>query len=104
MRNGEPDGDRIGEMIDELESWRIASAEGAGSRVTLVGDIACQLLLSGNSHAAIELEHLWNEKTRERPFLSVCCYPCGVEMFPQLCAEHDAVAHTPEDPARFPLA
>jgi CheY-like chemotaxis protein len=104
MRDGHPDSGRIEGLIAELESWGAANAEGPESRVTLVGDIAGQLVMNGDSHGALELDHLWNELTRTRAFLTVCCYPSDVDLFPQLCAEHDAVAYTPEDPARFPLA
>ena len=104
MRSGHLDRGRIEEMIAELETWGVANAERPEPRVTLVGDIAGQLLLNGNSHAAIELEHVWDDLTRARPFLTVCSYPSDVDVFPQLCAEHQAVAHTPEDPTRFLLA
>jgi len=100
MRNGHVDRGRIQEMIDELEAWGGANAERPGSRVARLGDIAGQRLVNGNAHAAIELEHQWGEMTRARPFLTVCCYPSGANAFPQLCAEHDAVGYTAEDPTR----
>lgn len=98
--------DYIEQYVAELERWRAASA-GPGSRLTVVGDISGQLLLTGNVSAALEVEHLWNDLTRTLPFLTVCTY--GMEMFPddtdahvlsQLCAEHFAVAHTPEGGTR----
>ena len=108
LRDGHPDTGLIEEMIAELENWLGANAEGPGSRMALVGDISGQLVLNGNLHAAFELEHLWNEMTRTRPFLTVCCYPMNcfsdrshVSSFRQLCAEHDAVAHSAEDGTRF---
>jgi hypothetical protein len=96
MRDGHPDSGRIEGVVAELESWGATNAEGPGSRVTLVGDIAGQLVMNGNSHGALELDHLWSEMTRTRPFLTVCCYPSDVDLFPQLCAEHDAVACAPD--------
>jgi DNA-binding NarL/FixJ family response regulator len=105
MRNDHPVAERIEDYVAGLERWRATTA-GLGSRLTLVGDIAGQLLLSGNVHAAMEVEHLWNDLTHTLPFLTVCCYPMTsifnthADLHPQLCAEHFAVAHSPEDGRR----
>src|SRR4029450_5867250 len=98
--------DYIEQYVAGLERWRATSA-GPGSRLTVVGDISGQLLLTGNVRAALEVEHLWNDLTRTLPFLTVCSF--GMEMFSddtdadvlsELCAEHFAVAHTPEGATR----
>jgi hypothetical protein len=94
--------DRIANYVADLERWRIPTA-GSQSRLVLVGDIAAQLLLTGNAQAVMEVEEVWNETTRSLPFLTVCCYAMATfeddphaAMLPHLCAQHYAVAHTPE--------
>jgi DNA-binding NarL/FixJ family response regulator len=102
LRNGRLIPGYIESYVAGLERWRVTVA-GPGSRLTLVGDIATQLLFDGNSQAALEVEHQWSDATRALPFFTVCCYPMTplsddrqVELLPQVCAEHFAVAHTPE--------
>jgi DNA-binding NarL/FixJ family response regulator len=102
VRHGHADADGIGEYVAELDVWR-ANIAGPQARLTLVGDIATQILLNGHVDAATELEGAWNELTRALPFLTVCCYPMATllddgraGLHPRLCAEHFAVAHTPE--------
>ncbi len=79
---------------------------GAESRLTFVGDMSAHLLAEGNSQAAMEVEHIWNDLTRTLRFLTICCYPTSPfdsvdgRMFPQLCNEHFAVAHAPEGGSR----
>jgi hypothetical protein len=58
-------------------------------------------------HAAMEVEHLWNDLTHTLPFLTVCCYSktaistyTRADLLPQLCAQHSAVAHTAEGGTR----
>jgi len=64
--------------------------------------MAAHLLAAGNSQAALEVEHLWDNLTRTLPFLTICCYAMSPfdsldgRLFPQLCGEHFAVAHAPE--------
>jgi CheY-like chemotaxis protein len=106
IRNEQLIRDYIENYVAELERWRAISA-GPGSRLTVVGDISGQVLLTGNVRAALEVEHVWNDLTQALPFLTVCSY--AMEMFSddtdahvlsQLCAEHFAVAHTPEGGTR----
>ena len=67
--------DRIASYVADLDRWRAATA-GPQARLTLVGDIATQLVLRGNHvDAAMEVEHQWNDLTQALPFLTVCCYP-----------------------------
>jgi CheY-like chemotaxis protein len=102
MRNGRLIPGYIESYVAGLDRWRVTAA-GSGSRLTLVGDIATQMLFDGNPLAAMEVERQWNNATRTLPFLTVCCYPLTslsddtqLELLPQVCAEHFAVAHTPE--------
>jgi CheY-like chemotaxis protein len=95
--------------VHTLDQWRIATA-GRNARLTLVGDISTHVLFSGNSEAAMEIEHQWNDLTETLPFLTVCCYPltamsddAHVDVLPTLCAEHFAVAHTPEGGTLSPI-
>jgi DNA-binding NarL/FixJ family response regulator len=111
VRDGHACRNCIEEALAELDEWRLADAAGPGARVTVVGEISAGMLLNGNSRPAIELEQLWSELTRTRPFQTVCFYPierfsdqADANLLPHLCAEHDAVTHAPEDPARFLLA
>ena len=101
--------DYIKHYVHTLDQWRVATA-GPRARLTLVGDISTQVLFSGNREAAMEIEHLWNDVTETLPFLTVCCYPltamsddAHVDVVPTLCAEHFAVAHTPEGGASSPV-
>ena len=94
--------DYIKNYVHALDQWRVATA-GPNARLTLVGDISTHVLFSGNREAAMEIEHVWNDVTETLPFLTVCCYPLTamsddthVDVLPTLCAEHFAVAHTPE--------
>lgn len=102
MQNEHVISDYIANYVARLERWRVATV-GPESRLTVVGDISTQVLFSGNQDAALNIEHVWNERTRTLPFLTVCCYPLQrisegpyTDMLPNLCAEHYAVAHTPE--------
>jgi CheY-like chemotaxis protein len=102
IRNDHVVFDFIENYVATLDGWRVAAA-GPKSRLTVVGDISTQVLVGGNESAALDIEHLWNELTHARPFLTVCCYPrerisedAHTDLLPNLCAEHDAVAHTPE--------
>ena len=85
MRAGRPHRDSIAEMVAALESARTASAAGARSHLTIVGEIAAVLCRRGNPEAALELERLWDELTHSLPILTVCMYPTG-------CFDHDGLA------------
>lgn len=97
----------IANYVAGLERWRVATA-GPKSRLTVVGNISTQVLFGGKESVALEIEHVWNELTHSLPFLTVCCYPlkrmsedAHTDMLPNLCAEHYAIAHTPEGGTPF---
>ena len=99
MRGGRPDAACIDEMVAGLEHRR--AARGPQTRLTLFGDMAPTLCRDGNFEAALELEQLWEDRTRNLPFFTVCYYsadcfhdPKGRELFPKVCAEHGAVTHS----------
>ena len=98
MRGGMPDAARIDEIVAALEDRR--AARGPQTRLTLLGNMAGTLCRDGNFEAAIELEQIWEDRTRNLPFFTVCHYsadcfqePKGRELFPKVCAEHGAVTH-----------
>ena len=57
------------------------------------------LIEDGNAPAAIALESLWNELTRDLPFLTLCgyassCFQDGVPgLWASACTEHRALSH-----------
>jgi CheY-like chemotaxis protein len=106
MRDGCLDTGRVAEMVAELDRFRVAT-RGPQSRLTVVGDIAGRFFESGYSDNGMQLERLWNDLTRNLPFLTVCCYSekcfsedTHTDLFPHLCGEHHVVAHSPDDGMR----
>jgi DNA-binding NarL/FixJ family response regulator len=105
VRGGRLDAGRVAGVLAGLERFRIATADGPHAPpLTLVGDVASQLVRSGNVEAALELERLWHELTNALPFLTVCCYPMtqftggtDADLLPAVCAWHHAITHPPED-------
>jgi DNA-binding NarL/FixJ family response regulator len=94
---GRLDAGRVAAFVDDLERSRLAAS---ASSVTIVGEPALLLCRDGNPEAAIQLEHVWHNLTRPRPFLTVC--PCPMELisegrdpdlFPGICAPHSAFCH-----------
>jgi len=100
MRNGLPDEDRLAQIVAELDEYRVAVSEGgAGSRLTVFGNMVVSLSADGNAAAVIALESLWNRLTSGRPFFTLCgyatsCFHNGVpHLWSEVCAEHSAVSH-----------
>jgi CheY-like chemotaxis protein len=85
MRGGWPDVDSIRELVAVLERARTASAAGALSHLTIVGEMAVVLWRHGKPEAALELARLWNEQTRSLPILTICTYPMD-------CLHHESLA------------
>jgi DNA-binding NarL/FixJ family response regulator len=107
LRGGRVDAGRVEELVAELDRFRIAAGDGPRARLTVVGDLSSQFLLSGNAAAAVEMERLWDELTCERPFLTVCGYSlpqfsddARADLLSELCAHHQAIAHSPEGEIR----
>ena len=104
MHGGRPDRDALAEIVDDLERFRVASANGPGCRLTIVGDMNVSLCQRGEVDAAIEVERIWDDLTSGLPFFTVCSYPvdcfeqAGAELFGKVCAAHSAVTHTPDTP------
>jgi two-component system nitrate/nitrite response regulator NarL len=103
MQNGRTDSDRVRQLVEQLEQWRASVAEGPNTRLTVVGSIAEQLVLEGNTIAAMELETQWSALTKDLPILTVCCYSMTsfaddpqMPALSHVCAEHFAIAHAQE--------
>jgi len=105
IRSGALDLDRLRDVVAETEEMRINGARGAQSSLTFVGNVSTHLL-DPQPELALELEHAWTELTHPLRFVTVCCYPTSrfetadERLFPQVCAEHVAVTHTPEGSPR----
>jgi CheY-like chemotaxis protein len=100
MRNGRPDADLLADIVADLDRLRV-STRGPQSRLTLFGEMAVILCRNGNIEAAVALEHIWGDLTRQRPFFTLCSYPgeCfqdskSRELFSEVCEVHYAVSHT----------
>jgi DNA-binding NarL/FixJ family response regulator len=98
IRQGQPDKERLAEMIYALDLLRQAGPNGPRSRLTLFGDMATILCRRGQFEAAQALELMWDEMTRGLPFLTVCSYSSdcfdysqGREQRSNVCAVHSAV-------------
>ena len=94
---GRIDAGRIAAIVDDLERSRLAAS---ASHLTIVGEMAALLCRDGNPEAALQLERVWDELTRRRPFLTVCFYSTECfsergdsEFFSGICAPHSAVCH-----------
>jgi DNA-binding NarL/FixJ family response regulator len=102
MHGGHPDRDSLAEIVDDLERTRVASGNGPGCRLTIVGDMSASLCRNGDGEAASEVERIWDDLTSALPFFTVCSYPVdsfevgGAELFGRVCAAHSAVTHTPD--------
>jgi hypothetical protein len=103
MRNGSVDPDRVLEVVTKMNQFRAACAESPDQRLTIVGQIAIPLLARGDIESAMHTERFWNAQTSTLPFLTICCYPMTcftdrvrAEVFRDTCAEHWAVAYTPD--------
>jgi CheY-like chemotaxis protein len=100
MRNGRPDADLLADIVADLDRWRV-STRGPQSLLTLFGEMAVILCRNGNIEAAVALERIWGDLTRQRPFFTLCSYPgeCfqdskSRELFPEVCDVHYAVSHS----------
>jgi len=98
MVNDLPDPDRCTKLIGDLILKASKAASGEHRRVAICGECSPTLLAEGNVEAAIRLEHLWNEITRDYNADILCGYlwstfPCkeSIPIFERICAEHSAV-------------
>jgi len=93
-----PDPVRCTKMVVDLILKASKRALGECPRVAICGESSSTLLAEGNVEAAIQLEHLWNEITRNQNADTLCGYVWGtfprkesIAIFKRICAEHSAV-------------
>jgi DNA-binding NarL/FixJ family response regulator len=98
MVNDMPDPARCTKMVGDLILKASKRAQGEHHRVAICGECSPTLLADGNVEAAIRLEHLWNEITRNENTDTLCGYVWGlfprkesIPIFERICAEHSAV-------------
>jgi DNA-binding NarL/FixJ family response regulator len=98
MVNDLPDPVRCAKMVGDLIMKGSKAAQGEHPRVAICGECSPTLLAEGNVEAAIQLEHLWNEITRNYDADTLCGYVWGTfppkestPIFERICAEHSAV-------------
>jgi DNA-binding NarL/FixJ family response regulator len=98
MVNDLLDPDRCAKMVGDLILKASKTAGGDHPRVAICGECSPTLLAEGNVEEAIQLEHLWNEITRNYNADTLCGYVWGTfppkestPIFARICAEHSAV-------------
>jgi hypothetical protein len=102
MRGSAPDLDRVAEIIEELDRFRLARSQGPSSQLTIFGNMVMLLHAAGNPAAAIAIENAWDTLTRGRQFLSLCAYAgsCFHGSVPELLSDsraaHGALSHARE--------
>jgi DNA-binding NarL/FixJ family response regulator len=74
MHESGPDPVRCEELICDLVTKAARVAKGPHPKVAICGECAPQLLAQGNTEAAIQLEHIWNEKTTTYNADTLCGY------------------------------
>ena len=74
MDNDVPDPVRCEELICDLVTKAAKAANGPHPKVAICGECAPQLVAAGNIEAAIQLEHIWNEKTATYNADTFCGY------------------------------
>jgi CheY-like chemotaxis protein len=100
VRHGLPDVARVADIANELDLYRLTSAEGPLKRLTIFGNMASHLSRRGNAPAAMALERTWAALTNTLPFFTVCGYSMESvhstphpEFFSSVCDAHWAIAH-----------
>ncbi|MCU1242123.1 MAG: domain S-box [Candidatus Acidoferrum typicum] len=98
MRNGHPDSAAFAATMGPVLSRAAAAVESQNSRVVAFGEMVALLWADGNIDAAIKLEQLWNDLSRQHAFSLRCAYPitgfCNethAAPFLKICSEHSAV-------------
>ena len=96
--NDMPDTVRCLRMIGDIVTRAAKGVNREDARVTVCGEIAPTMLSHGNVEGAIQLEHLWDEITREYGVHTHCGYIWSTSIkkesnaiLERICAEHSAV-------------
>ena len=98
MVNDMPDPVRCAARARDVITRAAKAAKRKHARVVICGECAPLLLGTGNPEAAIRLEHLWDEITRQYEADTLCGYLWSSfperesdPVFQRICAEHSAV-------------
>jgi DNA-binding NarL/FixJ family response regulator len=98
MVNDMPDPARCAARAREVITRAAETVKRKHARVAICGECAPLLLEAGNPEAAIRLEHLWDEITRQYEADTLCGYLWSSfpehesdPVFRRICAEHSAV-------------
>lgn len=95
--NNMPDPVRCTKVIGDVVMRATKGVRGEHARVMVCGEIAPTMLSNGNAEGAIQLEHLWDEITRDYGVHTHCGYLWkaskkeSTSIFERICAEHTAV-------------
>lgn len=102
MADAMPDAARCSKVVSDIIARMGKPAPVNGARVAICGECAPILLQEGKTDAAIRLEHIWDEATREHDANTLCGYlwsafPEGKRsaIFRRICAEHSAIHERP---------
>lgn len=98
--NGQPDAAAFWEIMSPV----LAAAGSKHGPVRVFGEMVAVLWQNGMVDAAIEVEALWNEISRQYPFGLLCAYPADTvtdeaqsDSLAQVCHAHSAVVGAPPD-------
>lgn len=101
---GVPNKTRFEEVVGAVLRKTKAASEGDNPELAVFGEMVALLWTEGKLEAAIKLEQLWNELSKEQTFSLRCAYPAvgfhgehRIEPFRQVCAEHSSVVLDPEE-------
>ena len=98
MVNDMPDPARCAALTRDVITRAAGTVKRKHARVAICGECSPLLLGAGNPEAAVRLEHLWDEITREYEADTLCGYLWSSfpehdsdPVFRRICAEHSAV-------------
>jgi PAS domain S-box-containing protein len=98
MVGGMPDAARFAEIVGSAMARTSASVVGARPEIAAFGEMVSLLWTEGKMEAAIRLEQLWNDLSKQHSFSLRCAYPVASfsgekndQPLMRVCAEHSAV-------------
>lgn len=101
---GVPNKARFEEVVGGVLRKTKAALKGENPELAVFGEMVALLWTEDKLEAAIKLERLWNELSKELTFSLRCAYPAvgfhgehRIEPFRQVCAEHSSVMLDPEE-------
>lgn len=100
MSDGKLDPVRFAEILRDLFDHAIKNAQGKPTGLAACGQLAPLLLMEGKADAAIQVEQLWDQISKEHNVNTLCGYLLstfqgagGSYIFDRICAEH-SIIHT----------